>query len=175
MIQHVYASFNRALANLWSSTAPSVQIVYGHPVPPATLPAECLRIYWLEYGGGTERTNEQHSLIQLDLFGPSLFNLLARASAIEEGLSLVGSGQARLGVYDFAVGLPFDGQALDKEGTDYNLLDEAGNTLVVNTTSPILGEMSLQGLESSWQTVPDPDPRIFHIARTVEATWIKYQ
>jgi hypothetical protein len=103
MLDHIYASVNKALEKVWAEIAPGVPIVFGHPIHPQTLPAECLRLFWLDYGGETAQANETHSLVQLDVFTPGgrVALALRRAKALSDALHLnANAGHGRVGVFD---------------------------------------------------------------------------
>lgn len=103
MLAAIYASFNKAVAASWATIAPGVPIYYGHPTPPATLPPECLRLYWLDFGAETERGGQIYSLVQLDIRTPNNQQALAlrRAEALSAAMRLgANSGGGRRGIYN---------------------------------------------------------------------------
>lgn len=142
MLDAIYSSVNKAVAAAWATIAPGVPIYYGHPTPPDTLPAECLRVYWLEYGAETGHGGQVYSLLQLDLFTPNRQTALAlrRAKALNAAMKLgANAGGGRLGIYDPAA------------------------------PATLLGFARVTGLEAGWLNGPDsPDPALVHLQRTIQ-------
>lgn len=97
----VYSSFNDAIEQLWGTIASGVAFRIGHPKAPATLPSECLRVWWHDMGAPTSRDGEIRAIVQLDLFVPNLAEATAaeRAGALDDGMGLNESpGFGRLGI-----------------------------------------------------------------------------
>lgn len=144
-MNHAYTSFNKAVAAHWSTIAPGVSVIYEHPAPPDTMPAECLRIYWLEPGGPTRQPNELMAMVQLDVFVPGndRAKALDRAKRLDTALGFhSGGGFGEMGRFDY--------------GT---------------TPETLLSMMRVEPFESGWQQIPDPQPGLVHYARTVILTY----
>lgn len=138
MIADVEGSLNEALRALWAAIAPAVPMAVGHPAPPDTLPAECLRVFWLNHGNDGPETQ---GMVQLDVFVPGNRRRVAltRADALDAALGLkLNAGRARLAVYD------------------------------TGDVSKPIGQADIQSLEGGWTTVPDPSPGMVHLAQTLE-------
>lgn len=143
MLDSVVGCVNTSMRLAWEAIAPAVPVVRGHPKPPATLPAECLRIYWLSVGEGDTRAGQVEGMLQVDVFVPNgnLNLALQRVTALGRALGLDRSTPGRLCVYE-------DG--------DLDL--------------PI-GEAAIRALpDEGWVNVPDPSPGIIHFARTLTIT-----
>lgn len=111
MLDSVYSSVNKAIAAAWETIAPGVPVVYGHPAPPATLPSECLRLYWLDFGSDTDRGGQLLSMLQIDIRTPNRQTALAlrRAHALGAAMRLdANAGAGRLGIFNASgVGVGF--------------------------------------------------------------------
>ena len=142
MLEHIYASFNSAAEALWATIAADSAFRIGHPAKPKTLPADCLRVFWLDYGSQTGQPSETRSLVQLDVFvpGDAVGTAVARARALDDGMGFNASaGYGRLGVAE-----------IDSDPVWF------------------LGTIRLVPLETGWLNVPDDVPGVVHLARTVE-------
>lgn len=142
MLEHIYSSFNDAAEALWTIVAPGSAFRIGQPDKPKTLPADCLRVFWLDYGSQTGQPSETLSLVQLDVFVPShnVAAAVARVAAIDEALGFTtGAGYGRLGIV------------------------ETGSAPTV-----FLAEARIVPLETGWLNVPDEVPGVVHLARTFE-------
>lgn len=152
MLDHLYSSVNKAIEKTWQDIAPDVEVVYGHPAPPNSLPAECLRIYWLDHGSEGERVGQLLAMVQLDIFVPGQQVALAlrRAKALNTAFGFDrGAGFGRLGV--------FDGEALVGEG---------------RITPLERGWLNGPGAERRSQQATDPEQ--VHLVRTLDISATPY-
>lgn len=154
-MQHAYRSFNNAVSTAWATVAAGVPLQVDSPDDADALPAECLRVYWSEYGMPTDRSNEREAIIDIAVRVPPTGNTpnaalaLARCSALDAALHLSdanqyagGSNTGRLGRFDWTT-----------------------------TPSTYLGMMECLP-DGGWVPIPTNSPGLLHFARTVK---LRYQ
>lgn len=146
-MKHAYQSLNKAIQTIWTATAPDKTIHFERPEPPTVIGPDCLLVQWLDHGEPTEQPNEYEAMIQLDIFvsKPDRITALGWASEIDRALGFQkDGGYGRLGRYDWS-----------------------------NPASPVdLTEMRVEPYETGWISIPDPNPKLIHFARTIVLTFL---
>lgn len=146
-MKHAYGSLNKALQTIWTAAAPGKTIVFERPVHPAVIEPDTLLVTWLNNGGPTGQPNEYEAIVQLSIFAGSNNRAAALgwASEIDAALGFQSfSGYGMLGRYDWTI-----------------------------PASPVdLTAMRVEPYEVGWVNVPDPDPKLIHLARTIVLTFL---
>ena len=146
-MKHAYGSLNKALQTIWTTVASGKTILFERPVHPAVLQPDTLLVTWLNIGGPTGQPNEYTALVQLDIYAASN----ARATSIHWASEI-----------DRLLGFQSDG--------GYGILGRHDWTI---PAAPVdLTAMRVEPYEPGWVSVPDPDPRLIHYARTIVLTYL---
>ena len=161
MSEHAYASLNKRIETVWAAVAPEMvpnpagpagppvkrwPFLVGKPRPPATLPPECLRVWWFTFGRpNPEVPGEMTARLQLDIYTDKSDQLLAmrKAKALTDGLG-------------WTPNAPF----VPLPALDYTV-----------TPPRLIGRMRMLIRGAEWLDIPDPNPTAIHLALRFEVAW----